>query len=72
MFDSAVVLGPEGIVVIAPAAAEVYSGIGLLNASRKAGVPKVSVKAIPRTYTVSHAQMISETYSFAKAPHPVL
>jgi hypothetical protein len=49
MFDSVVVLGPEGVVETAPAPAEVYAGMGLRKASRKAGVPKVSVRAIPRT-----------------------
>lgn len=49
MFDSAVVLGPEGVVETAPTPAEVYAGMGLRKASRKAGVPKVSVRAMPRT-----------------------
>jgi hypothetical protein len=47
--ESAVVPGPEAEVVTAPAPAEVYAGMGLRKASRNAGVPKVSVSAIPRT-----------------------
>ena len=48
--DATTVFVPEGAVVTAPTLAVVSSGIGLRNASRKAGVPKVSVRAIPRTY----------------------
>lgn len=45
-----VVDGPEGVVLTAPTPAVVCLGICLRKASRKAGVPKVSVNAIPRTY----------------------
>lgn len=45
-----VVAALEGNVASTPLLGVVYSGIGLPNASRKAGVPNVSVSAIPRTY----------------------
>lgn len=48
--ESVVVPGPEAVVLTAPTPALVYSGIGLRKASRKAGVPNVSGKAIPRTW----------------------
>lgn len=51
---SAVLLPAEGIVVAGPSAAVVNSGIGFLNASRNVGVPKVSVRAIPKTYIASN------------------
>lgn len=53
MVESVVVPGPEAVVLTAPTPALVYSGIGLRKASRKAGVPNVSGKAIPRTYFLS-------------------
>lgn len=43
------VAAPEALVLTAPTPALVYLGIGLEKASRKAGVPNVSVNAIPRT-----------------------
>ena len=49
MLDCVVVPDPEGAVLTAPTPALVYSGIGLRKASRKAGVPNVSVNATPRT-----------------------
>lgn len=48
--DSAVVDSLDGCVVSAPTPAVVKVGIGLLNASRKDGVPNVSVNAMPKTY----------------------
>lgn len=39
----------DGNVAIAPCEAVVVAGIGLLKALKKSAVPKVSVKAIPRT-----------------------
>lgn len=40
----------EGNVASTPLPGVVRSGMGLLNASRNAGVPNVSVSAMPRTY----------------------
>lgn len=51
MVDWVVVPVPDGVVLTAPTPALVYSGIGFRKESRKAGVPNVSVKAIPRTYS---------------------
>lgn len=48
--DSAVVDSLDGCVTSAPTPAVVTVGIGLLNASKKDGVPNVSVNAIPKTY----------------------
>ena len=47
--DCVVVPAPEGVVLTVPTPALVYSGTGFRKESRKAGVPNVSVKAIPRT-----------------------
>lgn len=49
MLDWVVVPAPDALVLTAPTPALVYSGIGLEKASRKAGVPNVSVNATPRT-----------------------
>jgi hypothetical protein len=50
---SVVCVGPpvpeDGSVVDSPFPALVEDGMGFENASRNTGVPKVSVKAIPRT-----------------------
>ena len=43
----------DGSALTGPSAAVVYSGIFSLKASRKTGVPNVSVSAIPRTYNGS-------------------
>ena len=51
MVDWVIVPVPDGTVLTAPTPALVYSGIGFRKESRKAGVPNVSVKAIPRTYS---------------------
>lgn len=48
--DSAVVAGPDGATATDPTAATVCAGIGFRKESRKAGVPKVSVNAIQRTF----------------------
>lgn len=40
----------DAIVAAEPDSAVVYDGTVCLNASRNAGVPKVSVRAIPRTF----------------------
>ena len=49
MLDWDVVPDPDGAVLTEPTPALVYSGIGFRKASRKAGVPNVSVNATPRT-----------------------
>lgn len=49
MLDWLVVPDPDGAVLTEPTPALVYSGIGFRKASRKAGVPNVSVNATPRT-----------------------
>lgn len=49
--DGVVVLeAPDGSVVTAPTEAVVIVGVGSVNALKNAGVPNVSVSAIPSTY----------------------
>lgn len=69
-----VVASLDGRVRSPPTPAMVYSGIGFLNASRNAGVPNVSVNAIPRVcdrQPREHGLPLIETYPFAETAQPV-
>lgn len=57
----------EAVVAAIPRAAVVLAGIGLLKASKKAGVPKVSVRAMANTY-----HTVSETCDLETCPIDLL
>lgn len=65
----------EAEVAAAPSAAVAVVGIGRLKASKNAGVPKVSVRAMARTcHSVSdcqYDQIRAGSYSFSECSKPV-
>ena len=65
----------EAAVAAPPSAATVKFGIGRLNASRKVGVPNVSVSAMPRICMLLVAAFLFElcdpTYTLSETSHPV-